>query len=206
MPSRQARSLPSLFLMTDERMGDALWDALERLPRSSGVVFRHYSLLPAERRALFERVRRVVRRRRLVLLLAGPERLARAWGADGVHGPFPHRLSARPLLRTAPTHDRAEWLKARRMGCDLVFVSPLFPTRSHPGAPALGILRAGLMLGADRGRAVALGGMTANRARACYTIGIARWAAIDAWTNGWFNGVANPPMASAGQKRKAVPT
>jgi hypothetical protein len=77
MPSRQARSLPSLFLMTDERMGDALWRALERLPRGAGVVFRHYRLPPVERRALFERVRAVARRRGLRLLLGGPERLAR---------------------------------------------------------------------------------------------------------------------------------
>ena len=40
--------------MTDERLGDGLWAALERLPKGSGVVFRHYGLAPAERRALFE--------------------------------------------------------------------------------------------------------------------------------------------------------
>jgi thiamine-phosphate pyrophosphorylase len=181
MPSRQARSLPSLFLMTDERMGDALWRALERLPRGAGVVFRHYRLPPVERRALFERVRAVARRRGLRLLLGGPERLARAWGADGVHGPSPHRLSTRPLLRSAPAHDRPAWIAGRRRGCDLLFVSPLFPTRSHPSAPVLGVARAGLMIDGDRGRAVALGGMTARRARSCKAIGIRRWAAIDAW-------------------------
>ncbi|WP_019834207.1 thiamine phosphate synthase [Sphingomonas sp. PR090111-T3T-6A] len=182
MPSRQARSLPSLFLMTDERMGDALWRALERLPRGAGVVFRHYRLSAAERRALFEQVRVIARRRGLLLLLAGPERLARAWAADGVHGPSPHHLSARPLLRTAPAHDRPAWIAGRRRGCDLLFVSPLFSTRSHPGASALGMVRTGLMLGPDRDRAVALGGMTHRRARSCAAIGIRRWAAIDAWT------------------------
>jgi thiamine-phosphate pyrophosphorylase len=181
MPSRQARALPSPFLMTDERMGDALWSALERLPRGAGVVFRHYRLPPADRRALFERVRAVARRRGLVLILAGTERLARAWGADGVHGRSPHRLSARPLLRSAPVHDRPALIEARRRECDLLFVSPLFPTRSHPGAPVLGAVRAGLMMGMDRSRVVALGGMTQHRARSCAALGIRRWAAIDAW-------------------------
>jgi len=181
MPSRQARALPRLFLMTDERMGDGLWAALDRLPRGAGVVFRHYRLPIAERRALFERVRGVARRRGLVLLLAGPERLARAWRADGVHGPSPHRLSARALLRSAAAHDRAEWVEAARSGRDLVFVSPLFPTRSHPGGSVLGVVRAGLMMGADRRCAVALGGMSSQRARTCRAIGISRWAAIDAW-------------------------
>jgi thiamine-phosphate pyrophosphorylase len=174
--------LPTRFLMTDERMGDALWEALERLPRDAGIVFRHYHLVPAARRALFERVRLVARRRGLLLLLAGSERLARAWRADGVHGRSAHRLLDRRLLRTAPAHDRAEWIAARRAGCDLIFISPFYATRSHPGAYALGRVRAGLMLaGEPQERAVALGGMTVRRARACRNTGFPRWAAIDAW-------------------------
>jgi thiamine-phosphate pyrophosphorylase len=84
-------------------------------------------------------------------------------------------------VRSAAVHDRRAWIAARRRGCDLLFVSPLFATRSHPGAPALGIPRAGLLMGAGRDRAVALGGMTRERARSCAAIGIRRWAAIDAW-------------------------
>ena len=45
------KRLPRLWMMTDERQGDALWSALERLPRGAGVVFRHYSLPAAARRA-----------------------------------------------------------------------------------------------------------------------------------------------------------
>src|SRR5687767_13093687 len=79
MPRRQP--LPRLWLKTDERQGEHLWAALERLPRGAGVVFRHYSLPPAERRALFDRVRRIARRRRLILLAGG-----KGLRGDGVHG------------------------------------------------------------------------------------------------------------------------
>ena len=181
MPRRQARP-PSVFLMTDERIGDALWDALGRLPRGAGVVFRHYALPPGERRALFERVRCVARRRGLVLLLAGSPRQALGWKADGAHGRSPHRVSPRPLLRTAPAHDRVEWIAAQRRGCDLAFVSPLFATRSHPGGRPLGVARAGLMIAAGRDHAVLLGGMTRARAESLRTMGFVRWAAIDAWS------------------------
>ena len=68
---------PRLWLMTDERLGDALLPAIVALPRSAGIIFRHYSLPPAERRALFDRVRRIARQKRLMLLLAGSPRLAR---------------------------------------------------------------------------------------------------------------------------------
>jgi thiamine-phosphate pyrophosphorylase len=170
---------PRLFLMTDARMGDALWSALDRLPRGAGIVFRHYGV--ADRRALYERVRRIARRRGLLLLLAASPREAVGWKADGAHGRSPHRRAARPLLRTAPAHDRREWVAAR--GADRVFVSPIFATRSHVGGRALGPVRAGLLIGRDdRRRAVALGGMTPQRARRLSSLGLEGWAAIDAWT------------------------
>ena len=181
MPRRQPRP-PTVFLMTDERMGEALWVALARLPRGGGVVFRHYALGQADRRVLFERVRRVTRRRGLRLLLAGSPRQAIAWKADGVHGGAPGGRLPRPLIRTAAAHDRAEWVAACRRGCDLIFVSPLFATRSHPGGRSLGAVRAGLLVGSDRDRAVLLGGMTRDRARSLCMAGFARWAGIDAWS------------------------
>jgi thiamine-phosphate pyrophosphorylase len=162
--------------MTDERMGDALWPTLAVLPRGAGVVFRHYSLSEADRRAMFERVRRITRRQGLILLLAGEPSQAAAWKADGVHGRSRRRV-ARPLLRSAPVHDRRELIAARH--ADLRLASPVFPTRSHPGARALGAVGLGLMLGHDRRGIVALGGMTYRRAQALSKMGIAGWAAID---------------------------
>ena len=61
MCPRQA--LPTRWLMTDERLGDAIWPALARLPRGAGVVFRHYATPAAERRALFAAVARATKRK-----------------------------------------------------------------------------------------------------------------------------------------------
>jgi thiamine-phosphate pyrophosphorylase len=160
--------------MTDERMGESLWMALERLPRGGGVVFRHYGLELADRRALFARVVRTARRRGLVLIRAGAERLGR--GEDGVHGRRGYGL------RTWPAHDRREAVTAIRAGADAVFVSPVFATRSHPGARALGRSRLGLMLRGLPVPIIALGGMNAQRAASLQPLGIYGWAAIDAWT------------------------
>ncbi|HEY0269394.1 MAG TPA: thiamine phosphate synthase [Sphingomonas sp.] len=167
--------------MTDERMGEALWPALRHLPRGAGIVFRHYSLRPTERRALYERVRRVGRARRLMVLVAGPPALAIAWRADGAHGRSPHRRASRPLIRTMPCHDCAALVAGRRAGCALRFLSPIHATRSHPGGAGLGRVRAGLMIGRDRAGIVALGGMDRRRAASLRRLGILRWAAIDAW-------------------------
>jgi len=180
MPARQ--TLPTAWLFTDERLGDALWPALRRLPRGGGVVFRHYRLPPADRRALFRRVRALARARGLVLVLAGRPAQAAGWRADGVHGRSSGR-PARPLVRTAPVHGLREGRAAARSGADLLLLSPVFATRSHPGARALGPVRFGLLARRLRGVPVAaLGGMDARRFRHLRPLGAVGWGAIDAWT------------------------
>jgi len=163
--------------MTDERMGDALWTALARLPRNSGVIFRHYAA--RERRALFERVRAIARKRRLVLVLAGTPRQAAAWRADGAHGRSPHCSAARPLLRTAPAHDAREVAASR---AHAVLLSPAFTTRSHAQARPLGPLRFAMLARSSSRPVVALGGMDARRFRRLAPLGAYGWAAIDALT------------------------
>lgn len=165
MPRRQP--LPRLWLMTDERHGEALWTALERLPKGSGIVFRHYGLAPAERRRLFERVRRVAGRRRLLLLAAG-----KGLRGDGVHG-------GRHGGFSASAHDLRELKSAERKGVKLVFLSPAFATRSHPDRRPLGPVRFGLIARQARIPVIALGGVDAQRARRLPHI--YGWAAIDAW-------------------------
>ena len=167
--------LPRLWLMTDERQGEKLWAALERLPRGAGIVFRHYDA--PGRRELFERVRRVARRRDLVLVLAGPPGLAAKWGADGSHG---RHKGKRDLLRTAPVHDLYEIREAERVGAQLLFLSPVFGTRSHASAKPLGPVRFALLARQTRLPVVAVGGMNARRARGL--VDAYGWAAIDALT------------------------
>ncbi len=165
-----SRPLPKRWLMTDERMGDALWQALRRLPRGGGVVFRHYSLPPAARAQLFARVRRVALARGLVLVRAGTMRMP---GEGGVHG----RVGSG--LITWPVHSVRQARQARIAGAQAVFVSPVFATRSHPGAAALGVRRARAIGRAAGVPIIALGGMNETRFRAMH--GFYGYAAIDGW-------------------------
>ena len=172
MPRRHP--VPTLWLMTDERLGEGLWDAVARLPRGSGVIFRHYATPVGERRALFARLGLVARRRGLVLLRAGSARLARR--EDGVHNGF-----AAHGLSTRSAHHRSDVVAACRAGADAVFVSPVYPTRSHPGARALGPVRAAAIGRALPITIIALGGMDGDRFRNLRGLGFHGWAAIDAW-------------------------
>lgn len=173
--------LPKLWLMTDERQGERLWQSLAILPPGSGVIVRHYSLSLTDRRALIKRVRRIARTRRLTMIVAGATRLALSSGADGLHMRSPHR-TPRGLLRTVAAHNAVELRLAERIGANLVFISPLFTTGSHPGGRALGRSRFGHLASRSRVPVIALGGMNAQRARSLSRFGIYGWAAIDALT------------------------
>lgn len=177
---RPRHPLPRRWLMTDERLGDRLPAIVAAMPRGSGIVFRHYATPSAERRALFGQVLRIARGRRIVVLVAGPPMR----GGDGVHGRSVRRSyqgMANRGMATRPVHSVRERIAAERAGVAAVFVSPVFATRSHPGAGGLGRVRFGLVVQGARVPVIALGGMDARRARGLRAFGIAGWAAIDAW-------------------------
>lgn len=183
MTGRYVKNLPSIWLMTDERIApEALLTSVARLPRGgAGIVFRHYRSAPRERRALFDRIAAIARRRRLVLLLAGSVRQAVAWRADGWHGRR-GGTAVRNMLHSMPVHDAGELQAAERAGADLIFLSPLFPTRSHPGASGLGPTRFAALAHKAGMPVMALGGLRAEHGRMLRGIGAAGWGAIDGLT------------------------
>jgi thiamine-phosphate pyrophosphorylase len=167
-------------MMTDERQGEGLWRALDKLPEGSGVVFRHYSLAQAERRRAFDRVRGMVGSKACLLVLAGPPSLAALWGSDGSHG---WEGAGDPNLVTSlSVHNAKEMEAANRLKPDLVFISPVFETRSHPGKPALGLEGLSALAALATMPAVALGGMNGTRAKELPD-SVHGWAAIDGLTD-----------------------
>lgn len=163
------KPLPQIWLLSDARNDATLDRALRHLPRGSGFVFRHYHLPEAERRARFDRLASLARSRGIVVMLAGSAAQARRWGADGSYGA--HRGAT---LATA--HSLRELRGVA--GASAVLLSPVFPTRSHPGAAGLGPLRFRLLAARALVPVIALGGMNARSAR---RLDWPRWAGIDAF-------------------------
>ncbi len=170
-------SLPALWLLTDERNDAGLPSAISTLPMGSAVVFRHYHLPPQDRLARFRIVQRLCRASEHRLILADSALTAREWGADGIYGAarslYPTR---RDLLTIATAHNLREIGDAARMGADAVMLSPVFATRSHPGAPVLGPVRFRLLAAQSPVPVIALGGMSPRRAG---SMNWPRFAAID---------------------------
>ena len=170
MDDRQTRDeWPRAWLMTDERLGDALWDVLAQMPAGAGVVLRDSSIGP--------RVALCCKDNGLMLAVARDVALADRLGAAMVHNP----AGATPLPFSRSVHDEAEARLAKADGATLVFVSPVFPTRSHPGGGALGIDDAARLAKIAGVPAIALGGMNKERFAALALHGFYGWAGIDAW-------------------------
>ena len=175
MPQRQP-ALPRIWLVSDARNDAALESVLERLPRGSGLIFRHYHLPPGERRARFAELVRISRRRRHAVALSAEVATSRCWGASAAYGAS-RKLAGGPAgLRLVTAHSLREIAMAHRARADAILLSPAFLTRSHAQKSALGPLRFRLFAARALVPVIALGGMTARRAR---RLGAARWAAID---------------------------
>jgi thiamine-phosphate pyrophosphorylase len=177
MTSRQ-RPWPRAWLMTDERMGDRLWEAIDRLPTNdSGIVFRHYRTPPDAGAALAGRIADICHRRSLALAIARDADLARLLGADLVHNPCPP--IGLPFSRSVHSIEEAEAAKSE--GAALVFVSPVRTTRSHPGQKPLARAMARRIIAAAGAPAIALGGMNERNFLRYRREGFYGWAGIDAW-------------------------
>ena len=155
----------ALVAVTDEiRGGDPLVLA-RRLPRGSTVIFRHYGA--PDRSVLAMKLAVICRVNRLTLLVAGDPALAIKARA-GLHLPDGLARAPSPLIRgwkrrgaplTAAAHDRAGVIRAARLGCDAVLLSPVFATLSHPGAKPLGLLAFRRLAHGAKLGVIALGGI-----------------------------------------------
>jgi len=179
---------PPLILVTDERRLPDPLAAAARLPPGSGVLLRHYG--DPDRLARAAALAALCRRRRLCLLVAGDWRLAARLGAAGLHLPeglARHGVLAGALgwrrrchaLLTVAAHSPRALGRAAELGADAALVSPIFPSRSHPGAPVVGPVRLGLWRRLARQPLIALGGVSAATARRLPRGAVAGLAAID---------------------------
>lgn len=175
---------PRQWLMTDDRIGDRLWEAIDHLPRGrGGIVFRHYGLNHEERLILGARIARAAADRDLVLAVAGAAELAQRLGAKLHHNP----ADPGSLPISMSVHDSAEAQRVRRLGAAIAFISPVHQTSSHPNAPFLGISRAALLAKLSGCTAIALGGMNPARfteLQQAHPDLFHGFAGIDCWLDG----------------------
>ncbi len=182
----RARGLPPLWFMTDRaRVPDPL-AVTAALPRGAGVILRDYDTV--DRLALAHDLSAVCGNRGLLFLVAGDERIAVLSGADGLHLPE-WRIDRAGMVRrrhpgwliTAAAPAAVALRRAALGGADAAFLSPVFPTASHPGTPHLGGVRFAALARSTEMPVYALGGVdveTVMRLRPAAIAGIAAIGAL----------------------------
>ena len=171
-------TLPDLLLITPEPPATAgLGVFLDRLEHvlSGGislVQLRAKTLAAPAYRALASEVCALCRRYGARVVCNGGVDPWEDWGAlgeigaDGFHLPSARLMQTRvrPLdrskLLSAACHTSDELRHAERIGVDFVTLSPVLPTTSHPGEPALGWARFESLAAEVAIPIFALGGMT----------------------------------------------
>jgi thiamine-phosphate diphosphorylase len=119
------------------------------------------------------------------VLISSRVDLALASGAAGVHLPendlplaVARALLGDERLLGRSVHSVAAARQAAREGADYLVFGPVFPTASHPGRPARGLAALQEVAAAVDVPLLAIGGVDAERARACLEAGAAGFAAI----------------------------
>ncbi|MBX5471658.1 MAG: thiamine phosphate synthase [Acetobacteraceae bacterium] len=157
--------LPPLWLFTDaERLPNPL-PLAALLPKGlSGVILREPNA--AVRAQLARALAPLCRARHIVLVIAQDARLALSLHA-GLHlsrGEI-SLLGRKVRFRTSSAHNARELRRAYQAGACMAFLSPLFPTASHPGASALGPLKWAKLARNARLPLAALGGISRQNLR-----------------------------------------
>lgn len=110
------------------------------------ILLREKMLDSAKLLALASSVRALTTKHHARLMIHSQADIAKAVNADGVHVDAASiaeigqikTWSNHELLVSASCHNHEELTLAQQQGADFVFLSPVFPTLSHPGAPSLG--------------------------------------------------------------------
>jgi len=121
-----------------------------------------------------------------LLLIGEDEALARQTSADGVHLrardlPKYGQSPIQNLIVSAACHSLDELQLAHKAGARVAFLSPVFETASHPGAPPLGASRFKELAAQAPLPVLALGGVDAQNAHQLAGENVAGLGAIGAF-------------------------
>lgn len=146
-PILQALTLPHECLITPEPLDSSTFLRSVEASLHAGVrllQFRAKNLATEEYLQLAQQIERLCRHYGAILLLNTSLENYQQTTADGLHlsAQQLYKLSARPvaadLLLSAACHNRQEVEQANRLGCDLIFISPVAKTLTHPEISPIG--------------------------------------------------------------------
>ncbi len=161
------KKLPKMFFFTDRNRVDDIFLVVKNLPKNSAVIIREYDLNSARRLDFASKVSAIAKQKSLKVFVGKDVNLAKKIKADGVH--FSDREGFSKLINLDKSflvsyacHSEISVRKAQKTGCDLIFYSPIFPTKSHPDQKTIGSLGLRNLVAKTATPIYALGGIDEN--------------------------------------------
>jgi len=163
------------------------------------VLVREKQMDSARLLSFASRLRELTNNHGAKLIIHTQADIAKAVGADGVHLassdlaeiPSVRKWLNKPEMTiSASCHNEIELGFAERFGADYAFLSPVLPTRSHPGEPHLGIEKFREIAESTSLPVIALGGINEDNRDQLEGFGVA--------TIGTILDADNPRAAAAG--------
>ncbi|MEM8772334.1 MAG: thiamine phosphate synthase [Pseudomonadota bacterium] len=174
----------TLSFLTDADRIAAPEPVIRAMPEGAAVILRDYSM--PRRGAYAARLRALCARYGLIFLVGADIALAKKVRANGVHLPSWALHEKSPdlagLIVTAACHDEADLRLAAQRGADAVYISPVFPTQSHPSAGTLGPERLKALAGVSTPPVMALGGVDQTNAALLAHRNVVGFGAIGAFS------------------------
>lgn len=167
-PILRALELPALYAISNvQELGEVEFMRRLEVALHNGlrlVQLREKNYSREMLRELALKMLQLMRRHGARLIINADIALAREIGADGVQltGAQLAELKSRPELDwcAASCHNVEELRRAEALGCDFALLSPVLPTKSHPGAPHLGWENFAAIAAGSSIPVYALGGLT----------------------------------------------
>ncbi|MBL41681.1 MAG: hypothetical protein CMM49_03355 [Rhodospirillaceae bacterium] len=180
---KNLRSYPTLWFFTDNSRNPDPYTILNQLPKNSGIVFRDYFIQKRNYKAA--KMAEFCRKKQLILIIGGDAKLALQVGAAGVHIPefnkqiLPYLKSKNSnWIISTSVHDRRSYRKVQTLGANIIFLSPVFNTSSHPDKRPLGKLYISRLVREFGVFSIALGGINSKTACSLTGTGVNGIAAI----------------------------
>lgn len=137
------KNLPAMFFFTDRKRFDDIFSVISKLPQNSAIIIREYDLNFKEKLDFARKILKITKLKNIKVFVGKDVKLAKKIKADGIH--FSDldkniKLAKIPknILVSYSCHNEKSLALARKIKADLVFLSPIFKTESHPNQKPIG--------------------------------------------------------------------
>ena len=117
---------------------------------------------------------KLCKKKKFTFLISANYRIAKAIGADGVHYPrnVNNARKDKSILTTCSFHGYKDYRRAKRLFADLIFISPIFQTKSDISKKELGLIKISLLANYAKYKYSVLGGVKNNNINSLRNRGI----------------------------------